>query len=526
MANKQKQDLDLSLAGLQYFGFKDYKRLVVRRKWMIVATATIIGLLTSVVVYFVPNSYKATSTILIDPGKVPESYVKSTATLTANERLALLREQILSDTKLSQIIDDMGLYQELKKKEPPLEITRKMRDDIDLEPVSYSSGGRADLTAFSISYHSRNAATSAAVANRLASLFIEENLRAREAQVLGTAEFIDRELAKARQDLEDKESKLTALRARYSSELPEAQNAHLQALASLQLEMRSEMDAVSRDQQQKVYLQSLMADSPQVVDLDSSSAGSAPTGLQDQLARLEAQQEQLRTRYGPQFPDVLKLQHEIDQVQQKIKSAKKSDLAPAAPAVLRPHNPVIDSQIAAIDKDILAHARREQDLKSQIDYHQSMLDRSPEATQQIAILSRDYDQAEENYKRLQDHKFAADISTDLESRQKGERFLILEPAQPPAFPYEPKRALIDGLGLLGGIAFAFGLVLVLELFDRTVKTEHEITDHFEAPVLAEIPWLMTAAKERQQQWRNVFAAGASTVLLLMYVGAIVVSLRK
>jgi uncharacterized protein involved in exopolysaccharide biosynthesis len=248
--------------------------------------------------------------------------------------------------------------------------------------------------------------------------------------------------------------------------------------------------------------------------------------LQDQLSRLEAQQEQLRTRYGPQFPDVLKIQQDIDRLQEKIKSAKKTEGPAAPPAVLRPHNPVIDSQIAGIDKDIQAHAKREQDLKSQIDYHQSMLDAAPAASQQIAILSRDYEQAEQNYKRLQDHKFSADISTDMESRQKGERFLILEPAQPPSLPYEPNRALIDGLGLLAGMVFAFGLVLGLELFDRTIKTEHEITDQIKAPVLAEIPWLVTAAKKRQEQWHNVLAAGASTVLLLMYVGAIAVSLRK
>jgi succinoglycan biosynthesis transport protein ExoP len=526
MVTRQKQDFDLSLAGLQYFRLKDYKRLLARRKWLIVITATTVALLTSVVVYFIPNSYKATTTILIDPGKVPESYVKSTATLTANERLALLRQQILSDTKLSQIIDDMGLYSELKKKEAPMEVTRKMREDIDLDPVSYATGGRPDLTAFTISYHSSSSATAAAVANRLASLFIEENLRAREEQVLGTAEFIDRELAKARQDLEDKESKLAALRAKYASELPEAQNAHLQALATLQLEVRGEMDAISRDQQQKVYLQSLMADSPQVVDLDTSTAGSAPTGLEDQLSRLETQREQLRSRYGPQFPDVLKLQHEIDDLQQKINSAKKSEVSTAPPTVLRPHNPVIDSQIGALDKDVLAHNRRLAELKSEIGYHQSMLDRAPAAAQQIAILSRDYEQAEENYKRLQDHKFAADISTDMENRQKGERFLILEPAQPPALPYEPQRPLIDGLGLLAGIVIALGLVLALELFDRTVKTEHEVTDQLQVPILAEIPWFDTTARKRRQQLRTVFAAGGSTLLLLVYVGAIAVSLRK
>ncbi len=521
----QRYDSDLSLGGLQYYGLRDYKRLVLRRKWVIVIAATLIGLATSVVVYFLPNIYKASTIILIDPGKVPDSYVKSTATLTATDRLALLRQQILSDTKLSQIIDDMGLYPEMRKTVAPMLVTRKMREDIDLEPIS--SSGRIGLTAFTISYYSGNSNTAASVANRLASLFIAENLRAREEQVLGTAEFIDRELDKARQDLIERESKLGALRAHYAAELPETENAHLQALASLQMEVRAAMDAVSRDEQQKVYLQSMLADSPQVVDLDSTkSETSAPAGLQDLLARLQAQQDQLRARYGPQFPDVLKTQHDIDLLQQKIQSMKTTSATPAAPSVIKSHNPVVESQIAALDKDIAARNKQEDDLKAQIAYHQSMLEKAPAVSQQLDMLTRDYEQAQENYKRLQDRKFAADISTDMETRQKGERFLILEPAQAPASPDQPKRALMDALGLAAGVVIALGLVLVLELFDRTVKTETEVVSHLQVPVIAEIPWFVTAVENRRKQLRTVFAAGGATALLMMYIGAIAISLRK
>jgi polysaccharide biosynthesis transport protein len=356
-------------------------------------------------------------------------------------------------------------------------------------------------------------------------LFIEENLKAREEQVLGTAEFIDRELDKARKELSEKGRRLEALRARYSSELPEAQNAHVQALASEELELRGDMDAISRAQQQKVYLEAMEAQSPAVVDLDSGNP--SDTGLEEQLARLQGEQDQLRARYGPYYPDVVKTSEEILRVQAQIRElAKSSPSNSAPPSILKRHNPVIESQIEALEQEIQKHTARQDELKSEIHYHQSMLNQTPAVAQQLAVLTRDYDQAADNYKLLQNHKFDADISSSVETRQKGERFLILEAAQPPTRAYQPKRLQLDALGLIGGLGIGLFLVLALEVLDTTVKTKREVTEQLPIPVFGEIPWLTTKANQHRQMLRLRFAASAITVLAGGYLGIVALSLQK
>src|SRR5215813_10120773 len=118
MTNTGKQDNKVlgRLAGLEYFSLRDYGHLLNRRKLMILATTLAIGLVVSVVAYRIPNQYQASTTIMVDPVKVPESYVKSTATIDANQRLAMLQGQILSDSRLSNIVNELGLYNTIKTK--------------------------------------------------------------------------------------------------------------------------------------------------------------------------------------------------------------------------------------------------------------------------------------------------------------------------------------------------------------------------------------------------------------------------
>ena len=269
----QNSGFELGLSGLEHYSLHDFKQLVVRRKWIIISIALAVALTASVVTYFLPDRFTASTVIMIDPGKVPDTMVKSTATLSANERLGILRQQILSTARLAQIVDEFNLYGGPRRKKTQEEILKQMRKDIAIEPVPLVTGERG-LGAFTISYSGVNPNVAAQVANRLASLFIQENLKSREEQVLGTAEFLDREMEKAKKDLDAKAATIQQLKTRHVSELPESQNIHVQALASLQLELRGEMDAMSRAQQQKVYMQSMLSSTVPVVDLDAAGGSS------------------------------------------------------------------------------------------------------------------------------------------------------------------------------------------------------------------------------------------------------------
>ena len=181
----------VGLAGLELYSLRDIRDILLARKWMISFTTLTIASLVSSYTYFLPNQYKASALIMVDPGKVPESYVKSTATIDANQRLAMLQGQILSDSRLSNIVNELGLYNALKTKLTQGEIVDAMRGRIEVQPTTTGVPART-LKTFSVSFTAQNPATSAKVSNRLASLFIEENLRVREQQVVGTAEDVEK----------------------------------------------------------------------------------------------------------------------------------------------------------------------------------------------------------------------------------------------------------------------------------------------------------------------------------------------
>jgi polysaccharide chain length determinant protein (PEP-CTERM system associated) len=507
-----------SFAGLQYYTARDYRKLLWRRKGVIVCLTFTVALLASVVAYKIPNQYQASTVILVDPGKVPESYVKSTATIDANQRLALLQQQIFSDAKLGKIADELHLN-------PPGHATAdvdSIRKKITIDTTVGPAPGRI-LKSFTVSFTAQNPIVAAKVANRLAASFIEENLKVREQQVIGTAGFLDREMQKAKDDLDEKSRTLAQLRARYSEELPESQNMHLQALTSDQLDFKNEQDAEARAEQQKTSLQNLLAQSPNVVNLDAAGSA-ARTGLEEQLEHLQGEIAQLRSRYGPSYPDVQSKEVEIQNVQQKISDLKKDQNAAAATSS-KGHNPAIEAQLEQVDEEIEKHKTRRAELASQIKYQQSAMASSPAAQQQIAEATNDVTVTSDRYKRLQDRKFGADMFSDLEAQQQTERFVLLDPAQPPQQPSFPNRGLIDGVGIGAGLVIALLVVVLMEIFDPTVKTPRELRDHIKAPIFGEIPLLEPKSTDWRKRSRSALIFAGNLVLALGYFGLLAKALK-
>jgi succinoglycan biosynthesis transport protein ExoP len=513
-----------SLAGLEHFTLTDYKRMLLRRKWVIILVTLGVAALTATIMQFVPNSYRATTVILVDPRKVPDNYVTATTTTTVVDRMATLREQILSATRLGAVVDELDLYRDLKQKSSHDEIIERMRKDIEISVVSGTNSSR-DLAAFSVSYSSADAAQAARVTNRLASLFIEENIKSREQQVMGTADFIDKELDDSRKDLVSKEKAIAQLKTTYSSELPESQTVHVQALTSLQLELRGQMDELNRAQQQKIYLQSMVSQGAPVVDLDRSAPPDL-VALQSQLSDAQIELDDLRKQYGPEYPDVVKKNHDVQELERKVKEAR--DNAPSTGrrgAPQKVQNPVVESQISALDQQIQKNLERQAEIKKEIGFRQAKLANIPVVEQQMSSVTRDFEVARDHYRMLLEKKFGADMASDLESRQKGERFVILDPAQVPAKPDRPNRVLIDVLASLVGLALGLAVGFVMEIIDPSVKTEREITELLTSPILAQVPWLQTIAIKRRELRTNIILSTCSAVLAGTYLLMVALSLR-
>ncbi len=176
----------------------EYWHILLYYKGWILFTTLMLTLVATVIIALLPDSYRATTTILVDPQKIPERYVVPTVNSNPADRLNTLSQEVLSFTRLERIIGEFGLYPEMRGSYPIEQIVARMRKAIQIE---VKEGSGEALSAFTISYEASDPFKAAEVANRLAATFIEWNEQSREQQAVGTTAFLDSHLQQANKAL-------------------------------------------------------------------------------------------------------------------------------------------------------------------------------------------------------------------------------------------------------------------------------------------------------------------------------------
>jgi polysaccharide chain length determinant protein (PEP-CTERM system associated) len=511
---------------------------LLHRKWTVIAIWLVAGIATFIIAFRLPDIYTSDTVILVDPQKVPEAYVKSTVTGDVRNRLGTLKQQILSATRLQRIIENLNLYPEERKQGVAREdLITRMRSDISVSVVS-DFGASQDLQAFRIAYSGKDPRLVAQVTNELATLFINENLKAREQQATGTTEFLDNQLQETRRKLEEQEAKLMDFKLKHVGEMPKQEAADLQLLAQVQQQLQLEGDALSRAEQQQSYIQSMIAQSSPVVDVDEGEAkasnapdekgGSAAKSLAVAKARLTA----LLSRYSEKHPDVVKLQRQIQEEEAKQAKealsarASESTTAVTAPVkrVPRPpvdhFNPVLQSQLRGLDTEINKHKEERQRLTKLVATYRAKLDAIPINEQRVTELERDYEISKSHYSQLLEKQLSAKTATQLEIRQKGEKFEPLDVAQPAERPSRPNRLLINLAGNIAGLVIGFLLAIGKDFVTPSIITSQDMSQAANLPILGEIPVIQTLSDRRTHRKRLLLAM-ASAVVVAIACGAMV-----
>jgi len=501
--------IDVKTQDFGDMSLQDYIALANRRKFWIIFPAVAVVIATAAAAWKLPNIYRCEAIILVQPQKVPSNYVSSTVTTGMTERMLTIYQEVTAPSRLRHLIDSMGLYPDLRKREGEQSAILAMAKAISVEQIT-SMGMQA--AAYKVSYKGRDPAQTAQVTNQITAMFIEENLKAREEQSYGTSDFLDGELQKAAQELQDKEKQLAELRAQYGQDLPESSQFHLQEAEALRQQLRGAEQKMAQDQQQKVDLQSLEATTAPTVDMDLGAGLS--TG-ESQTEDLQTKLNALRSRYGPNHPDVRKLQAELDQA--KAKQAETPPPKAASPMTRKIHNPVIDAQLEQLDQDIEKQKELASQLQAEIKFQLAGLQNIPTYQEKIGLIQRDYDALQGRYRSLLDKKMAAETATALESREKSERFVILDSAQIPDRPYSPNRPLLVAGGAILGILVGIGIGLGREVVDDSVRNDREAERILGAPVLSGVPEILTP----NQMWQSTVrlcAVAAITVVVAFGLG--------
>ena len=523
-----------------------YLRLIMHRKWLVLGTFVLVSAATCIVTFRLPNVYMSSTLIMVDPQKVPESYVKSTVTGDLRNRLGTLQQQILSATRLQKVIDSLNLYPVERKTMVREDVIALMRKDVSVSIVS-NYGGSQDLEAFRIDYSGADAQLVARVANELANQFIDENLKAREQQSAGTSEFLQNQLQETKKVLEALEAKLKDFKLKHLGEMPEQQSANLQILGQLQFQLQMEGEALARAEQQRSTIQLSMSQAAPVVDLDETESGYSLNGAgvkaqkdSPLIISLRARLTELRKRFTDEHPEVRKLKRQIagEEAKQAVVKVEPAEVAaptalgeprpdapPARRAPIRPPsytNPVLQAQLTAVEAEIPKHQAELQRLNKAIAAYQAKLEAIPVREQEITALVRDYEISKAHYSQLLDKGLSAETATQLEIRQKGEKFSVLDPAQPAGRPSKPNRGLINAAGSLVGLGLGFLLAVVTDFRGVSITAPQQITEAFGLPVLEVIPVIQTFADRRTRKKRLVWATVSCLVATVVVSGAILV----
>jgi polysaccharide chain length determinant protein (PEP-CTERM system associated) len=500
-----------------------------RRKWVIVVPLLVIAAGTFLWSRRLPKTYRSETVILVVPQRVPESYVRSTITTRIEDRLSSISSQILSRPHLEQIIQSFDLYAEQVRTLPMEQVVEMMRAAVDVNVE------RGD--AFRIGYINASPVLAQKVTERLASLFIEENLREREVQAQGTNQFLDTQLEEARRRLLSHERRVEDFRRRYAGQLPSQVQTNLQGIQNAQLQLQALTESINRDRDRRLVLERQIADLASA-DLSTTPVisvavpGGSPMSLTDQLEAAGARLKELELRYTPTHPDVAAARRLVLELEAKVRAesdrpAAGADLARSAAAtsaeIIR-KNRIRDLEVEVKNLDVQLTRKEDQErqLVETIGSYQAKVDAAPTRESELTELTRDYTTLQGTYTSLLGKREESKLAANLERNKVGEQFRVLDPARVPERPFSPDLARINLLGAALGLGLGLGLAALLEYLDSSFRTEDEVARILQLPVLALVP-LMTSERElRTRQYRHLVAVLVAAVVLVGSLAAFAV----
>jgi polysaccharide chain length determinant protein (PEP-CTERM system associated) len=494
------------------FTIQDYLDIGLRRKWYIVVPLIASVFISFGVYKFLPKVYKATTLILVQPQKVPESYVRPTITDSVASRLNTISQEILSRTRLEKVIEEFNLYSEARRNVPMEGIVEMMRRAVEVKVQTNPQYERVQ-NSFSVSFEGKDPKTVMRVTNRLASLFIEENLKVRESQAEVTSEFLTKELQGMDERLKRKEYEIRNFRERSMGQLPQQLDANLRILDRLQQQIKTTNESLRAAEDRIIVLQNQIEllkkrESTQIVRVGSQGDISVDRGedpLVVQLANLKRDLTVAQSKYKENHPDVIDLKRKIADLEPKVKELTRKTQEQGiseqnlTPPSLDPETQRLLTQYSEQHHVAVLEAKRlreeEKDVKQQIAFYQRRIEETPRKEQELALLTRDYDLLKTNYQSLLDKKIQAQMAQNLEMRQQGEQFKILDPARQPEKPTKPDRNRILLIGVVLGVVSGIGLAWLRESMDQSFHTVSDVENYLELPVLATIPNLTEETKK-------------------------------
>ncbi len=487
----------------------EYRNLLRRRRVYPLTIIPVSVLGAVFIAFYLPVSYRATGTIMLEPSEISDMVSSSRTKRTdapeqAQQEVELLRRRVMTPEKLQQLVKEIDPYPadqrsslEAKAQRVAASTSVERVDPITLKPLDES-------TAFSIHYDNPKPLIAAAIAEKLVDLYLTYNRRTRAEQANAAYEFLQTQAKDLEGSMVAQEQKLSRFKATYGNSLPDRQQHNLLQIDREQRDLeetqRELLKAEERESELRLQLNNL---SPSLKDSVSD--------WRTQLAKLRSDLAAAEEKYTPEHPEIKRLKRAIDEMVAK----GSASLQPGGHAPDNPDYLAVQSQLHAAQRSVATLRSAEARERRDIEAYEAGLSTEPNVEREYTQLQRDYENARLRYEDIQAKMKNAALVRTMEQEERGERFTLLQGPVAPKKPYSPNRLGIILLGVILGFGVALGCVTAADAADPTVRGTADLQEIAGGPAIGAIPVMLSPndLQARKLRWSSALVLFASAIVV-------------
>jgi polysaccharide chain length determinant protein (PEP-CTERM system associated) len=466
----------------------DYLDIIRRHKYWVLIPAIILIVLSGLVAYLLPATYKSEGLILIESQEIPNDLVRSTVTSYADQRIEVIKQRIMTTSKIMVLVRKYDLYPDLRKKSPVSEIAGLFRGNIAVTMVEAnvtdprSGRARRATIAFKVSFMDKSPQLTQKVANDLVTEFLVENTRVRTDRASETTKFLEAEADKFQKQIQLTEKKIAEFKDEYSDSLPELLEHNLSVTERLQTELIYNQNQIRALKDLTTTLRTELVNiNPYITQkiLGPESAQIQVETAGQKLARAQTEYDRLSAKYSAHHPDIKALSNQISDLEKQVKEEANSIDKPSSSGQFRrTRNPLygqFSAKINASEREAIRLQERNEAIKQKIADYDERIVRTHQVKRAYDDLTRDHENKLRKYEELRSKQLEAELAQNLESENKGESFTLIEPPLVPSKAEKPDRVKLFVMGVVASIGASLGLALLIEMLFGGVRGYNQMS---------------------------------------------------
>jgi uncharacterized protein involved in exopolysaccharide biosynthesis len=436
-----------------------------QRRYYVLVCFIVMLVVGTTLAFALPRTYRSTATLLVQSQDLPTTIVDAPTSGAVEQRIARIREQVLSRGDLIQLIEQNDLYPSERSRQPLSKIIEKMRHSTSVGALSsdigQQSGTQNNTIAIAMSFDYPDPAKAQAVLQSFVTKFLSMSSQDVEDQASLSVRFLQDQANKLQAQISDIEGQLTALKARNGA-----------ALASSGAPPLIDTGSFS------AQITSLQNENRQLI------AQSRRPSQSNALAAAEAQLAAAQAQYSDTHPDVIALKERVAQLRRI--SQNSNDGA------------TVQEQIAANNAAIHQLMSQRDETLSRANAAMAGQARAPAIMEQAMQLENRANALRNQYQQVSENLLKAQNGSRMASEQRAERLSLVEPANLPDRPFSPNRLLLVGAGAAGGLILGLMLALGLEFVNRPVRSPRQL-EQLGLPVIGIVP-LIDSKQQRPRRF--------------------------